>query len=111
EAEEAKAAQQREARNQKSKDDKIIEAIRDKETDKDRIERQEKLRQEYGPLARAFEGGIFDEVKAFAEAPTDQKQSIGVQQKWRDFFDWYKGKLADEWELVSVDDQLDDYGM
>jgi hypothetical protein len=111
EAEQAIAARQREARNQKSRDDQILAAIRDKETDKERMERQEKLRQEYGPLARAFEGGIFEEVKAFAESPKDPKQSIGVQQKWRDFFDWYTGKIADEWELVSVDDQLDDYGM
>lgn len=108
-AKKALIAQRDEALHQKLKDDKTLDEIRKNESEKDREHREFVLREQNGPLARAFEGAVFGEIKAFAEAP--EGPNIGVQQKWPTFVDWYKRKLGDQWELVSVEEELEDYGM
>jgi tetratricopeptide (TPR) repeat protein len=86
-----------------------IAAIKNRESGEERRQREKKLREEYGASARAMENIIADEIKAFVEYP--RTDYVGIQQKYREFALWYKKMLNDQWELVDVRSELDDYGV
>ena len=86
-----------------------ITAIKLKESGEERLQREKKLRVEFGASAHAMENLIADEIKAFVEYP--RVHYVGIQQKYREFAAWYKSMLDDQWELVDARSALDDYGI
>jgi hypothetical protein len=108
-AKEVTQAQRDRTRQQKIADDKKLEELRNKSSEKQRQDRQRDLRQQYGSLARGLEATMFDEIRTFVDAP--DKQHLGIQQKWPEFANWYQSRLREQWGLDSINKDLDDYGM
>jgi hypothetical protein len=86
-----------------------MDTIKKRESGQERQERENKLRAEYGASARAIENIIGGEIREFVENPL--ANYVGIQQKYREFADWYRTLLDAQWELVDVRSELDDYGV
>jgi tetratricopeptide (TPR) repeat protein len=101
---------QQQAIEQKRQDDEVRAEIEKKQTDAERIKREEKLRKENGVPARGLEDSIFAEVKAFA-TKSEYEDKTHVGQEWPALATWYRGKIREQWELENVASELRDYGV
>ena len=98
---------QQEADRRRQRDDENrLQREKDQDADVVRQRVTAELQKKNGAQARAIEGKLAAEMKAFVEDRTSQ-----VAIKYPQVATWYAQMLQDRWELMTVDTQLADYGV
>jgi predicted component of type VI protein secretion system len=98
---------QQEADRQKlTQDEQRLAAVKANEESVVKARKQAELQQQYGAMARAFEGVLTAEMKDFVESRSNRAGS-----KYPDIAGWYRGQQQDHWELMTVETSLLDYGI
>lgn len=98
--------QQEADRRRRTEDEQRLAAAKANEESVVKAKRQEELQQQYGALARAFEGTLTNEFKDFVEG-----RSRRTGDKYPEIGLWYQKQLQDHWELMTVETSLRDYGV
>ena len=106
---EARMLREQQQLDQKAKDDQTRADIQRRQTDAEKRERQERLQKENGALARGLQDLITDHVKEFA-ARSERTDKTYVKQWWPMLATWYRGRIAEDWELEEIASELRDYG-
>jgi hypothetical protein len=95
---------------QKRKDDQLRADIEKRQTDAERRQLEEKLRNENGALARSLQEKVTEEVREFA-GKSESGDKTFVRRRWPALATWYREKIRGEWELENVGSELRDYGI
>jgi peptidoglycan hydrolase-like protein with peptidoglycan-binding domain/predicted nucleic acid-binding Zn-ribbon protein len=101
-----KDVQQEADRQKQTQDEQRLAAVKASEESVVKARRQAELQQQYGAMARAFEGVLTAEMKDFVESRSNRAGS-----KYPDIAGWYRGQQQDHWELMTVETSLLDYGI
>ena len=102
---EKKALQEETEREQQNADQKRLNQLREQDRSATQEERQRALRDKFGESAQAAAGALSSEIIAWTK---DQNGQIGTF--YPGFASWLADKLADHWEIVTVDSGLEDFG-
>jgi hypothetical protein len=109
------AIQQEAERRRRAEDEKRLAAEKADEAAAVRARRQAELQQQNGALARAFEGALATEIKAFLEVfPKGSSLPPNAKlfaEKHPAIVQWYQKALDERWELMTIDTELVDYGV
>ena len=104
--EKEKAARQEETERERQNADRSrLDQLREQDRSATRAERQAALREKFGESARAAASDLSSEIIAWTK---DQSSQIGTA--YPDFAKWLTGKLADRWDIVTIDSGLEDFG-
>jgi predicted nucleic acid-binding Zn-ribbon protein len=93
-------------RQKQAQDEQRLAAVKANEEAVVKARKQAELQQQYGAMARAFEGALTVEIKDFVESRSNRAGS-----KYPDIAVWYRGQQQDHWELMTVETSLLDYGI
>jgi hypothetical protein len=105
-AEKERAALQEETeRTRRNTDQWRLDQRRDQDRSATQEERQAILRDKFGESAQAAAGILSSEIIAWTK---DLSGQIGTV--YPDFAKWLTDKLADHWEIVTIDPGLEDFG-
>jgi len=72
--------------------------------DKDR--RQKDLQLQFGPMARLLEGKLRVELRDYLEGRSER-----AGRKYPQIRSWLEARKSEQWELMTVDTSLEDYGI
>jgi hypothetical protein len=90
---------------QRNADQKRLEQMRAKDFSAAQAAQQAALREKFGKSAQAAAGALSSEIIAFTK---DQSGQIGTF--YPSFAAWLADKLADHWEIVTIDSGLENFG-
>jgi peptidoglycan hydrolase-like protein with peptidoglycan-binding domain len=98
--------QQEADRRRRAEDEQRLAALKASDEAVVKAKRQAELQQQYGAMARTFEGVLTAEMKDFVEG-----RSPKTGQKYPVVGDWFEQQLEDRWDLMTVETALLDYGI
>ena len=102
---ENEALQEETERKQRNADQWRLDQRRDQDRSATQEGRQAVLRDKFGESAQSAAGALSSEIIAWTK---DQSGQIGTV--YPDFAKWLTDKLADHWEIVTIDPGLEDFG-
>lgn len=100
----AEAGQEADLRRERE-DKARLQALKDGEREKVRAEQQNRLRSQYGAMARAFELSLAQELKDYV-----QDQPSNFVRKYPDLAQHYAELRSDSWEFMTLETSMADYG-
>ena len=105
------AAQQETERAERNADQSRLESKRAADLSATQAAQQIALRQKFGDSAKAAADALSSEIAAWTNDPgtkDDQKRQIAIF--YPSFASWLTDKLADHWEIMTIDTEVQDFG-
>jgi hypothetical protein len=105
------AAQQETERAERNADQSRLESKRAEDLSAMQAAQQIALRQKFGDSAKAAANALSSEIAAWTNDPgtkDDQKRQIAIL--YPAFASWLTDKLADHWEIMTIDTEVQDFG-
>jgi hypothetical protein len=103
------AAQEETERAQRNADQSRLESKRAEDLSATQAAQQVALRQKFGDSAKAAADALSSEIVTWTRDPKDE-QKRQIAMFYPDFAAWLTDKLADHWEIMTVDTEVQDFG-
>jgi hypothetical protein len=99
------AKQEETERTQRNDDQSRLAAVRAQDLSATQVAQQAALRQKYGDSAKAASNALSSEIIAWTK-----DQSGGIGGLYPAYVAWLTDKLADHWEVTTIDSDVQDFG-